>query len=65
MKARKSSSIKTAIGEVSQSARKRAFRLKFPVAISENGQTILIYPDGTRKPFTPKAIADLKNASKA
>jgi hypothetical protein len=63
MKSRKVSNIKTAIREVSQSARKRAFRLKLPVAISENGQTILVYPDGTRKPFTAKAIDDLKNAS--
>jgi hypothetical protein len=63
MKSRKGSNIKTAIKEVSQSARKRAFRLKLPVAISENGQTILVYPDGTKKPFTSKAIADLQNAS--
>jgi hypothetical protein len=63
MKSRKNSNIKTAIKEVSQSARKRAFRLKLPVAISENGQTILVYPDGTKKPFTSKAIAELKNAS--
>jgi hypothetical protein len=63
MKSRKVSNIKTVIKDVSQSARKRAFRLKQPVAVSENGQTILIYPDGTRKPFTSKAIADLKNVS--
>jgi hypothetical protein len=63
MKSRKAKNIRNVIKEVSFSARKRAFRLKFPVAISENGQTILVYPDGTRKPFTSKAIADLKHAS--
>ena len=63
MKSRHADNINTAIKGVSLSARKRAFRLKLPVAISENGQTILVYPDGTRKPFTSKAIADLKNAS--
>jgi len=63
MKSRRNSNINTAIKGVSRSARKRAFRHKLPVAISENGQTILVFPDGTRKPFTHAAIAGLKYAS--
>lgn len=54
--------IRGAIKELGNSARKKAFNLNLPVAVSENGRTILIYPDGTRKLFTSKAIADLKNA---
>lgn len=54
--------VKSAIKEVGISAKRKAFRLKLPIAVSENGETILLYPDGTRKPFTAKAMADLKNA---
>lgn len=51
-----------ALAGLGASARKKAFRKNLPVAISENGKTILIYPDGSRKPFTKKAIRELQNA---
>jgi hypothetical protein len=55
-------SFNKAIAGLGASARKKAFRKNLPVAISENGKTILVYPDGTRKPFTKKAIQELQNA---
>jgi len=53
-------SFSNAIAGAGASARKKAFRKKLPVAISENGKTILIYPDGSRKPFTKKALQELR-----
>jgi hypothetical protein len=44
------------------SARKKAFLKKLPVAISENGITILLYPDGSRKPYTKRALQALRHA---
>jgi len=55
--------IRTVIKGLSFSARRRAFRSNLPVAISEGGKTVLVYPDGTRRPFTPEAIAAIKHAS--
>lgn len=56
------SNIKTTIKKLGGSAKRKAFLKKLPIAVTENGQTILIFPDGTRKPFTSKAIAELKHA---
>jgi hypothetical protein len=58
----KNISLNNAIEGVSASARRKAFRHKLPVAISENGKTILVYPDGSRKPFTKQALQALKYA---
>lgn len=58
----RTNSLKKAIAGARASARKKAFRKKLPVAISENGKTILVYPDGSRKPFTKKALQELQNA---
>jgi hypothetical protein len=64
VKSNKTKSIKAAIAGVYLSARRKAFRKNFPVAISEGGKTILLYPDGTRKPFTLEAITALRDAGK-
>ena len=63
MKSYKTGNVQTALQGVSKSARKKAFRKKLPVAISENGKTVLVFPDGSRTPYSAEAIADLKNAS--
>jgi len=62
MSRRTTRSFARALAGLGASARKKAFRKNLPVAISENGKTILVYPDGTRKPFTKKAIQELQNA---
>lgn len=61
MKRRINISFNHAIAGAAASARKKAFRKRLPVAISENGKTILIYPDGGRRPFTKKALQELQN----
>ena len=58
----KSISFNKAIKGVGASARRKAFRHNLPVAISENGKTILVYPDGSRRPYTKEAIQELKDA---
>ncbi len=63
MKSHKTGNVQTALQGVSKSARKKAFRKKLPVAISENGKTILVFPNGTRVPYSAEVIADLKNGS--
>ena len=62
MNRRTNISFREAIAGAGTSARKKAFRKKLPVAISENGKTILVYPDGSRKPFTKKALQELQYA---
>jgi hypothetical protein len=62
MTRRKNNTLSNAIAGIGASARKKAFRNKLPVAISENGKTILVYPDGTRKPFTKEAFQELQHA---
>jgi hypothetical protein len=62
VRSNKPKSIKAAIAGIYLSARRKAFRNNLPVAISEGGKTILLYPDGTRKPYSPEAIAALRDA---
>lgn len=62
MKPRKTS-FKSTIKAMSRTDEKKASRQKLPVAISENGQAVLVFPDGTQKPFTPATIAALTKAS--
>ena len=62
MNRRKNISLNTAIIGIGASAKKKAFRKKLPVAISENGKTILVYPDGSRKPFSKRALQQLRHA---
>lgn len=59
---RKNISLHSAIVGISASAKKKAFRKKLPVAISVNGKTILVYPDGSRRPFTKRALQELRHA---
>jgi len=61
VKSSKTKGIKAAVAGVYLSARRKAFRNNLPVAISEAGKTILLFPDGTRKPFTLEALAALRN----
>jgi 1-acyl-sn-glycerol-3-phosphate acyltransferase len=60
MATKKTENMRAAISGIHQSARRKAFRKNLPVAVSEDGKTILIFPDGTRKPYTPEAIATIK-----
>jgi hypothetical protein len=62
MKRRTKISFNEAIAGAGASARKKAFRKKLPVAISVDGKTVLVYPDGSSKPFTKKALQELQNA---
>lgn len=62
MATKKTENIRAAISGIHQSARRKAFRRNLPVAVSEDGKTILIFPDGTRKPYTPEAMEALKKA---
>jgi hypothetical protein len=63
VKSNKTISIKAALAGIHLSARRKASRRNLPVAISEGEKTILLYPDGTRKPYTPEAIAALRDSS--
>jgi len=63
MKKRTNITVSSALQTVGSSARRKAFRRKMPVAISENGQTFLLFSDGTRKPVTPQTIQELKDAN--
>jgi hypothetical protein len=56
-------SLKIALSQVGKSARRRAFRGNRPVAISENGETMLVYPDGTKRKITPEVLQELTHAN--
>jgi hypothetical protein len=47
---KKEDSFKALLKKAAKSARTKAARKKLPVAVSENGQVVLIYPDKSRKP---------------
>lgn len=55
--------MKTALSQVGKSARRRAFRSNRPVAISENGEAMLVYPDGTKKKITAQVLEELTHAN--
>ena len=56
-------SLKTALSQVGKSARRRAFRSNRPVAVSENGEAMLVYPDGTKKKIKPHVLQELTHAN--
>jgi hypothetical protein len=56
---KKEISIEKVLKTVSTSARRKAFRNDLPVAISEGGRTILLYPDGRREDLNAKSLARL------
>ena len=62
MKKQENVNISKAVKSIGVSARRKAFRRNMPVAISENGQVVLLFPDGTRKPATSQAMQELKDA---
>ena len=53
------STVASVLRNVGSSARYKAFRNKMPVAVSQNGQTYLLFSDGRREPVTSKAIQSL------
>lgn len=55
--------IKKALSKIGISARRKAFRQNRPVAISENGKAILLYPNGDKKKITAKILKDLANGN--
>lgn len=59
---KKKISVETALKTVSDSARRKAFKLNLPVAISENGKVFLLFSDGRRIPATAQSLAQLNNA---
>jgi hypothetical protein len=58
---RKNITIETALKNVGQSARIKAFRKNQPVVISIEGVTYLIYPDGYQVRLTDKLLQQLGN----
>lgn len=61
MKKQNGITFKAAIQSVGTAARRKAFRKKMPVAISEEGKVFLLFSNGTRKPLTPQAMQELRN----
>lgn len=59
MKSSGTKHIKRALSKIGASARRKAFLGNRPIAISENGEVILLYPDGAKKRVTPKILSDL------
>lgn len=56
---KKETSIEKVLKTVSTSARRKAFKNDLPVAISEDGKTILLYSDGHREALNAKSLARL------
>jgi hypothetical protein len=59
----KKTSLKSALSKVGKSARRHAFRGNRPVAISENGEAMLVYPDGTKRKITSQVLEELTHAN--
>lgn len=55
----KKESIESVLKKIGKSARRQAFRNNRPVAISENGKAILLYPDGSKKEVTATVLKEL------
>lgn len=54
-------SYKDILKEIGNSAKEKAYDKKLPVAISENGKTVLVFPDGTKKPYNKNTIKSLSS----
>jgi len=52
-----------ALMKIGRPARRKAFRNNRPVAISENGKTILLYPNGSKRAVTPEILRELSHAN--
>jgi hypothetical protein len=52
-----------ALAKIGQSARRKAFRGRRPVAISVNGKAFLLYANGSKKEVTPQTLEELKNGN--
>ena len=59
----KKTSLEVVLSGVSKSARRRAFRSNRPVAISENGEAVLVYPNGAKIKITPQVLEELTYAN--